>query len=292
VAALARNPGGMDFPPIDRRSPFSRHVFVGGNTLIPQILRDNASELGVRAPNAAFNATIRLAKQQLQEQTARLELTTSESSAGELEVSVTIENLTGHKFPTGHPARRAWLHVKIADESEEVLFESGAYDDAGVLLGAGGEPLASELAGGPLQKHRDRIDDSDRVYVLESAMADSQGNLTYSLLRGASYLKDNRLLPEGWRDDHPDIEWMQTVGTQDDASFQAGQDTVTYAVDAKEAAGPWNVEVELLYQPLSARYAAELFESDTDEVERFRRMYDSADRRPVVVGATSASVER
>jgi hypothetical protein len=67
---------------------------------------------------------------------------------------------------------------------------------------------------------------------------------------------------------------------------------VTYAVDAKEAAGPWNVEVELLYQPLSARYAAELFESDTDEVERFRRMYDSADRRPVVVGATSASVER
>ena len=36
------------------RSPFGRHVLVGGNTLVPAILRDNAAELGVTAPPEAF----------------------------------------------------------------------------------------------------------------------------------------------------------------------------------------------------------------------------------------------
>ena len=42
--------------------------------------------------------------------------------------------------------------------------------------------------------HMSVIDATSQAYVLESVMADSEGKPTYALLRGASYLKDNRLL--------------------------------------------------------------------------------------------------
>ena len=46
-----------------------------------------------------------------------------------------MENLTGHKFPTGHPYRRAWLHVRVIDREGTTLFESGAVDDEGRIVG-------------------------------------------------------------------------------------------------------------------------------------------------------------
>ena len=42
---IARRPAGDDFPPIDDRSPYHRHVLVGGNTWVPAMIRDFADEL-------------------------------------------------------------------------------------------------------------------------------------------------------------------------------------------------------------------------------------------------------
>ncbi|TWU36485.1 hypothetical protein Q31b_47660 [Novipirellula aureliae] len=39
---IAHNPGGRDFPFLRQRTPFGRHAFLGGNTLMKRILRDNA----------------------------------------------------------------------------------------------------------------------------------------------------------------------------------------------------------------------------------------------------------
>ena len=36
---IARNPHGGGFPPVSPRQPFGRHVFTGGNTLAPELLR-------------------------------------------------------------------------------------------------------------------------------------------------------------------------------------------------------------------------------------------------------------
>ena len=58
TTAVARSPGGMDWPWLPQRNPYGRHAFVGGNTLVPAILRDNRAQLGVSAPAAAFDATI------------------------------------------------------------------------------------------------------------------------------------------------------------------------------------------------------------------------------------------
>ncbi|MCA9568027.1 MAG: hypothetical protein KC656_09300, partial [Myxococcales bacterium] len=39
VTRIAHNPSGQDFPPTSPRSPVGRHILVGGNTLVPQMLR-------------------------------------------------------------------------------------------------------------------------------------------------------------------------------------------------------------------------------------------------------------
>jgi hypothetical protein len=46
----------------------------------------------------------------------------------------------------------------------------------------------------------------------------------------------------------------------------------------------------LFYQPLSARFAAELFEWDVPEVRIFRSYYLQADRHPVAIQSTTVRV--
>ena len=99
---------------------FGRHLFVGGNTLIPAILRDNAKELNSPASKEAFDATIAATKDQLQKRTGRVTLGKLAYSNGSLTVPVKAQVFTGHKFPTGHPTRRAWLRVVVKDKDGKV----------------------------------------------------------------------------------------------------------------------------------------------------------------------------
>jgi len=50
-------------------------------------------------------------------------------------VTVTITNETGHKLPSGYPeGRRIWINVKAYDINNNLVYESGAYDDASGVL--------------------------------------------------------------------------------------------------------------------------------------------------------------
>lgn len=298
ATTIARHPRGVDFNLLEPRAPFGRHLLVGGNTLVLAMLRDHADELGSDVPAAAFNATIAETRRQLHQRTARLALTRAERVAttgtegGERElfkVAVDVQNLTGHKFPSAHPIRRAWLQLIVRDAAGRLIFASGRVNDEGRIVDGRGELLASERVGGPIEPHHDVISRSDQVATFESKMGDKDGNPTHLLIRGASYLKDDRLLPKGWRVDHPEAGRTWPEGTEGDQDFVGGGDRVHFAIDltGKHVEGPLRVEAKLLYQALGGRWAAELFQYDTPEVKRFARYFAEADRSPEVVATAT-----
>ena len=285
---IARSPAGADYGAIPARSPFGRHVLVGGNTLMPQILRDNAAALGVTAPAAAFDATIAATHDQLRNRTARVTIPSIARTGGELDVVVRIENLCGHKYPSAYPSRRAWLRVVVTDARNQVVWRSGDYDAAGRIVDSGGLPLPSEAAGGPVLAHKDLVTNPDDPQVYEIVMADENGAITFRLLRAASNHKDTRLLPDGWSPSHPDAGWTAPVGAASDPSFVAGADQVTFRIPAPQAAGPYSVRVELLHQPISARWAAELFTVQTPEIAAFQGYWNATNRAPALVDSVTA----
>lgn len=281
---IARTPGGGDFPPIAPRSPYGRHILVGGNTLLPALLRDHADALRPNADAAAFDAVIARIRAQLAERTATLKLAAARDRDA-LALDATITNLTGHKFPSGYPSRRAFLRVIVRDADDAIVFRSGEVDADGRLIDGAGAPLASESLGGPVQPHHREITSDAAAQVYESVMADKTGAPAFRLLRGHSFKKDNRLLPAGWRADHPDADRTSPAGVDGDPDFLAAGDTTRYVVPAPAAAGPYTITVELLYQPLAPRFAAELFAVDTPEVRAFEALYHTADRGPELVAA-------
>lgn len=286
---IAHNPMGMAFPPTAPRSPYGRHVLVGANTLIPAILRDWPEVLRPSAPAAAFDATIAAARDQLATRTATVQLSGS-LTADVLSVEAQIASMTGHKLPTGIPLRRIWLHTTVADASGAIVFESGAFDSAGRLVDGGGAPLPSEAAGGPVLPHLDVVDAQDEAAVYEAILADADGAPTFRLLRGQGWIKDNRLLPTGWSEATATADGTAAVGTSGDLDFAAGGDVVHYTVDVSGRTGPFTVETELLYQTLSARWAAELFASGTPEALGFQVMYEAAQRGPEQVASDTLAL--
>ncbi len=286
---IAHNPQGQNFPPISDRSPYGRHVLVGGNTLIPGILRDWAAVLQPRASAAAFDATIEAARAQLAERTGTVAVEALTLDGDELRFDAVVTSMVGHKLPTGIPVRRVWLRTQVTDATGAVVFAHGGWDDAGRIVDTSGAPLAYESVGGPVFPHVDQVDGEEDVVVYEGIMADVDGNPTWRLLRGEGWVKDNRLLPAGFDRTQAAALGIDAVGLGADVDFVGGSDRVHYTLDVAGATAPLSVEVELVYQPLSARWAEELFASGTSEALEFQVMYAAAERTPERIALTQQS---
>jgi hypothetical protein len=275
---IARNPGGRDFPPVRAREPYRAHAFVGGNAFMLDLLRANHAELGLDAPPASLQRTAELTRAQLAHDTATLRIEDGEVRDGRARFVVHIENHTGHRFPTGYPARRAWLHV-VVRQAGEVLFESGGCDDEGRILGLRapfGEP------------HHLLIERADQVQIYEMVAADAEGEPTTSLVAMASRAKDNRLLPRGHRPDGPHAEATAPAGVED-PGFTAGRHALRFApLVAAAGREPVEVQVELLYQPVPPAWVDGLRKIAHPAAERFVRLYDAADRTPERVAVARA----
>jgi hypothetical protein len=280
TTAIAHNPNGGDFGPVSPRSPVGRHLLVGGNTLVPQILRDFSSVLQPRASTAAFEATLAAVREQLAERTATVHIVEPDLTTDTLRFTAGITVLTGHKLPTGIPVRRAWLHTRVTDGGGAVVFESGQWDAAGRLIDSTGTPLPSEAVGGPVLPHVDQVADPSQVPVYEGVLANGTGDPTFLLMRGEGWAKDNRLLPAGFDLDAAGLLDIAPVGTEADPDFTGGSDAVHFTIDTAGHDGPFTIEVELMYQALSARWASEIFDTDTPETASFRTMYESVERGP------------
>jgi hypothetical protein len=267
------------------RSPFFQHVFVGGNAYMLEILRTFGEERLVTASSEQFEAKKERTVDELQNRTATLAVEEVELSGSRLGVTVAIQSLAGHKFPTGFPARRAWLRFTVQDAGGGRVFESGAVNPDGSIVGNDNDvdPVSYE-------PHYQVIVSPDQVQIYESIMRDSEGGVTTALLRGAGYLKDNRLLPSGF-DKETALEDIAVQGRAlEDKDFLGGGDRVPYAIELGNAEGPFTVTVELLYQSVGYRWAENLRRHEAPETDRFLDYYEAIPNVPVVVARATFEV--
>ncbi|MEW6430243.1 MAG: hypothetical protein AB1730_01940 [Myxococcota bacterium] len=284
---LAHRPDGADFPSIGPRAPFSRHTFVGANTLLPRLLRDGRALLNPPATDALLTDAEALARDNLGTATARVAVSNVQRMGGRLRLDVRVENLAGHKFPTGYPSRRAVLQVRVLDAAGGVLLDAGGFDASGRVVNAVG-PLPTEVSGGGFQPHRTSIRSADDVVIYEAVMDDGAGKPSYELLGAEGFVKDNRLLPRGHADSTTGPMSTAPLGVTGDADFGPGGDVV--GVDVQLPGTPARVEVRLWYQVFSPRYLDELLLRRTPEPSALRSMLSAGVLQPELVFSADVTV--
>src|SRR6185503_19289886 len=183
-----------------------------------------------------LEATARATIRQLETETATATIERAVVEGGVLTADVLVTNLTGHKFPTGYPSRRAWLHLTVRGSDGRPLFESGRVADTGSIEGNDADADAAAF-----EPHYTEITQPNQVQIYESIMGTPAGLPTTGLLQATRYLKDNRLLPRGFdkRTAEPDIAVIGEAGA--DTDFAGGSDRVRYRV---AVAGATSVELE------------------------------------------------
>jgi hypothetical protein len=256
----------------DMREHAGRHTFLGGNFVMLRLLNRHREALGVEALpqelEAASSATLR----QLERDTASLAVANLARTAdGQLVFDVVVQNLTGHKLPTGYPSRRAWLHVTVRDQAGGVVFESGPVTDTGLIRGNDGDADAARV-----EPHHAEIRTSDQVQIYESVMGDPQGVPTTGLLRAVRFLKDNRLLPRGFDKATAAADIAVRGEAAGDRDFLGGGDRVRFVVSPAGRSGRMSVDAELRYQPISFRWAENLRAYDAPEPRRFTAYFAGA----------------
>ncbi len=269
------------------RPGLSRHTFVGGNAFMLRLLNRYRADLGVVAPAGDLEANARATLEQLATQTGMVSAAVARGSKDALDLDVAVRNLTGHKFPTGYPSRRTWLHVTVRDGNGQVIFESGAVQRSGAIAGNDNDADASRY-----EPHYDEIRSADQVQIYESVMVDSAGRVTTGLLQGVRFVKDNRLLPRGFDKTAAVADVAVRGDAATDRSFNDEGDRVRYRIPADGRSGPLTIEVVLRYQPIAFRWARNLAKYDAKEPRQFLWYFDAmAEHSLTVVARTTLHVQ-
>ena len=265
------------------REGLSRHDFRGSNFFVVQMLNRYRAELGVQALSQELELAAERARRHLAEDSARLTIEQASVRGTRLEADLLVENIAGHKLPTAYPSRRVWLHVTVRDGSGQIVFSSGALTPDGLIEGNDNDadPLRYE-------PHYEQITNSGQVQIYESIIVDRNDALTTGLLNGLAYVKDNRVLPEGFDKATAGEDIAVHGSASDDADFGGGSDSVHYSIDVAGAAGPFTIDAELWYQPIGYRWAENLRSYDAPEPQRFVSYYSSMSSSSGVVLARSS----
>ncbi|MBC7929110.1 MAG: hypothetical protein H7Z38_00920, partial [Rubrivivax sp.] len=112
----------------------------------------------------------------------------------------------------------------------------------------------------------------DEVQIYEELVKDNDGLLTNSFVRLFDHVKDNRLLPRGWRSDAAFAEFSGPYGRAlEDPGFippdfaqtprgSEGSNTVVYRIALKDLKGaPVSVQATLQYQTIPPYYLRDRF---------------------------------
>jgi hypothetical protein len=260
------------------RAGMHRHVFVGGDFIMEEMLQNHRQDLAVEALPQELDAQVKRTEEFLQTQAAKLSIRSVDATPGSLAIDVLVQNLSGHKLPTAYPSRRAWLHVMVRDANGHMVFESGALNPDGSIVGNDNDedPLKFE-------PHYREITSPQQVEIYEPILKDSQGNVTTGLLHAIGYLKDNRLLPSGFDKNTAEHDIAVIGGAAQDPGFTDKGSEVRYVVPTANATGPFQIKAELWYQPIGFRWAHNLEPYRASEPERMVRYYEEAASKSAIV---------
>ena len=274
------------------RSPFGLHYFVGGNTHMLRMLRNNVDSLDLSATESQFDSTIARSLDMLENQTLEVNLDVSGTPAeGDMSIEVELINLAGHKFPSGYPARRAWVELTMAANGDTV-FHSGAWDPS-----TGSIDGQLNVAWEP---HHDTISQQDQVQIYELVLGDVNGDPTTLLERAYAHLKDNRMVPLGFSNDHPVGDTTAVIGSAlNDPNFNVdalglegnGGDKVIYKIPGELMGQNVDITCQVWYQSLPPKWVAPMLELQGDSlIDGFRTLYSEFIPTPERVGVGGLSV--
>ena len=274
---------GYSFTP---RSPFSLHTFAGANSFMLKLLKANVDELGLTAMTDHFQDAIDATLDMLQNHTLEVDLQAISREADTATFRFELLNLAGHKFPSGYPARRTFIRFILSDEDGNALFTSGDWDADYAL------PDRTE----PFEPHYEVINSEDQVQIYEMVFADVNGNPSTVLERAASVLKDNRLVPQGFRTDVPVYDSTQIVGNAlldpdfnwEDGEEGSGKDIVEFRISLNGYTGSVFANARVYYQSAPPEWMEEMFAVETPEIDAFKTMYYDANQPPVLIKQASA----
>lgn len=272
----------LNLPP---RSPFNLHKFMGGNTTMLKMMKNNKTSLGIDVPDAAFDSTITATMELLQHSTLDMSTRIDSATTDTLYVSVELTNKAGHKFPSGYPSRRAYVQFAVTT-SADTIFQSGMLRPDYEITGQSSS----------VEPHYNTITDSTQVQIYEMAMGDINGNFTTVLERAYIEIKDNRIPPSGFTTSHYTYDTTKIVGaanTDPDFNFAgsdegSGKDIVHYHIPLRGKGGALHISAAVYYQVLPPRWLTEMFAYNSDFIDSFRTMYQSADKAPVLVAHDEA----
>lgn len=269
------------------RDGMKRHVFVAANFFMTRMFNRYRSDLQVTATPEQLSNAADYIVEYLKSQAARISIENVQSGGGRVQADVVVENLGGHKLPTAYPSRRAWVRLVVRDRNGRAIFESGALNPNGSIVGNDNDEDAHKY-----EPHYREITSADQVEIFEDILGDQKGQVTTGLLTGVRYLKDNRLLPHGFDKQNAKPEVAVIGGAANDPNFTGAGARIRYSVNTQNAQGPFQIEAELWYQPIGYRWANNLKTYDKlAEPARFNTFYDSMSNATAVVLAR-ASVAR
>lgn len=272
----------IDLP---ERDGFALHTLVGLNVFLVEMFQQFPDVLGMRTQDPMLvtkgvdplQRTEQAMLDQASAATAKLAVLSTRLADGKLTAEVEVENLAGHKLPSGVGFRRAFIGFEVLDAAGTVLWASGRTNGAGVIVDTAGTPVTGELwwtddcsariapERREHQPHYQVIDAEDQVQIYQELVstppaagpascghaAAPAGELTTSFLSICAEVKDNRILPHGYLDlaarkaiaaalgAGPDLaEDAGSTGVGDDPDYRlGGLDALRYEVALDGLAG-------------------------------------------------------
>lgn len=267
------------------QQPYAKHHLVGGNTYMLRLFKEFKDELDLPATQEQLTLVEERTREQLQQQTLDLTLTKIDHVEDTLTFELELWNKAGHKFPSGYPARIAWVHFRLEDVDGNVLFEQGLLDEEFNLIGR-------DL---PYEPHYEVIRNEDQVQVYEMVLGDNDGLATTVLENAAYPLKDNRLVPEGFSTTHYTYDTTLVAGLAiADLNFNAadgiegsGSDRVTYRIALDGYEGEVVAQANVFYQSVPPRWLEEMFTYDSAPINTFKDMYAAVDPEPELIASVT-----